>query len=260
MSKHSLISTVAGLGLMAVSMGASAQMQTFDYGMMFYGNVTGGGKYVAFVPTIVRENTVGNGAANVLMLELFQPLSGSASTWAYAIGGPVDSVAGGVSNSTMAVDLSLPFSDSTSGGMFLNTANNSIGLAFLQNVVVSSQACNVTFNAEVATDGQLRFTGAAAEPSGALKAVAAVTYTYGPAAATSTANIAQADWNAGSATIAPPTGAVSIAGLATSPTGTGAAAVAAFTNRNKCVAAYNARAQSGTTIIGGGQLGMIRIW
>lgn len=259
MSKHSLISTVAGLGLMAVSMGASAQMQTFDYGMMFYGNVTGGGKYVAFVPTIVRENTVGNGAANVLMLEMFQPLSGSASTWAYAIGGPVDSVAGGVSASTMAADLSLPFGTETSGGMFLNTANNSIGLAFLQNVVVSSQACNVTFNAEVATDGQLRFAGAQATPSGALSAAGVVSYSYGAAGA-STSTIAQADWNAGSATIAPPTGAVSIAGLATSPTGTGAAAIAAFTNRNKCVVAYNARAQSGTTIIGGGQLGMIRIW
>ncbi|WP_153064238.1 hypothetical protein [Acidovorax sp. ST3] len=256
MSKHSLISTVAGLGLMAASMGASAQMQTFDYGMMFYGNATGGGKYVAFVPTIARDGA-GAGAANVLMLELFQPASGSASTWAYAIGGPVNATAGGAET----VNLSLPFgATDTTGAMFLNSANASVGLAFLQNVVVSSQACNVTFNAEVATDGQLRFFSAAATPSGALAATALVSFTSGAGTASATGTIASAEWNAGSATLATISGgAAAVAGLATNPANS-SAAIAAFSNRNKCVAAYTARAQGGTPIIGGGQLGMIRIW
>ena len=260
MSKHSLISTVAGLGLMAASMGVSAQSSmTFDYSMMFYGNATGGGKYIAFVPTSARAMDAVPaevpGAQAVLMLDLFQPATGSASTWAYAVGGPVGLVAAGAAASD---SLDVGF-----GSAYLHGSNNSIEMSFAQAVVVSSQACNVTFNAQVDTNNQLRFTDIGAAPSGALSATGRVDYKYALAGASSS-TIAATDWNAGSASLALPTGAVEItAGLATNPVGTGTPATTAFTNRNKCVAAYTSRAQGGATVIGPGgpvTLGMTRIW
>ena len=259
MSKHSLITVAAGLGLMAASLGASAQPQTFDYGMMFYGNATNGGKYVAFVPTATRSSTDA-GALAVLMLEMFQPASGSASTWAYAIGGSVGSDAGGT---TAGISIGFPGSSTGSASAFLPSGNASIELAFNQAVVVSSQACDVTFNAVVGTDAQLRFTDVAATPSGALKATNVVSFTSGAGTRSGTGTIASAAWNGGSATLATIAGSLAaVAGLATNPANS-SAAVAAFANRNKCVAAYTSRSQGGASVIGPGgstMLGMTRVW
>lgn len=271
MSKHSLIATGLGLGLMAASMGASAQVHTFDYSSMYYGATAGGSKYVSFVPTIVRGiASDSEGAAGVLMLELFQPVSGSASTWAFALGGVVGSDAGGAG--TDAVD---------NASIFPFTANNgaavggfrylgdvvSISHGFSQSVTVSSQACQVTFAAVIGTNDQLAFTSVAASPvSGVVAVGGGVSLTTGPTGAGSAYTLAANLWNNASATIVSSYAtntAMSMVGISSggaATTLTGSAVNAALQARGKCVPAYTARASGGGTTITGETIGLVRIY
>lgn len=270
MSKHSLIATGLGLGLMAASMGASAQLHTFDYSSMYYGAVAGGSKYVSFVPTLVRGGA-NTGAAGVLMLEMFQPVSGSASTWAYALGGAVDAAAGG--SNTDGVYQSVSFSADNGLGVtqshyFGN--NGTISHAFSQSVTVSSQACQVTFAAHIGTNDQLAFTNVFAKPLNSISASDVVSLTT---SGTGTVTIGSAAWNNASAAIVSSYAAnasLSISGLL-SATSTGAgdtvtyAASGTAVNgllgaRGRCVPAYTARAAGSGTTITGETIGLVRIY
>ncbi len=267
MSKHSLISTVAGLGLMAASMGASAQLHTFDYSMMYYGPATGGGKYVAFVPTVTRSTTADEGSTNVLMLEMFQPASGTASTWAYAIGGAVDAAAGAGSATGTDVMQTVEWTANNgvaASGSYYFGNNLEIALPFVQAVNISSQACNVTFSANIGTNDQLAFANINAQPVGLANwasATAVVSVLTGTGAVAAT--LAQTAWNSGASTLSAFAGAsVTVSNLdGGNVVGSGAAAMIA--GRNKCVAAYTARASSGATVIAPGgstTLGLVRVW
>jgi hypothetical protein len=267
MSKHSLISTGLGLGLMAASMGASAQLHTFDYSSVYYGSASGGGRYVAFLPTATRGDSSSSfGANGVLMLDMFQPLSGSGSTWAFALGGPVGLEAGWGSDSTLGTAISQNVSWSAGNGLSNNQIfyfpnNEAISMAFNLPVTISSQACNVTFAAAIGTNDQLAFESVEAQPSSLANwasATAAVSVMSGSLTAP-VATMAQSAWNAGSVSMSAYAGtALTVAGLATSVGGSVVAAMLA--GRNKCVPAYASRATGGGSIITGGSVGMIRIW
>lgn len=267
MSKHSLISTVAGLGLMAASMGASAQLHTFDYSMMYYGPATGGGKYVAFVPTVTRGTNADEGSANVLMLEMFQPASGTASTWAYAIGGAVDADAGAGSatgtGAMQTIEWTAQNGVAASGSYYFGN-NLAIAMPFIQGVTVSSQACNVTFSANIGTNDQLAFENIVAQPVGLANwasATADVSVSTGTGALATT--MASTLWNAGASSMSAYAGAsVTLANLVGSPFA-GSSVAAMIAGRNKCVPAYAARASSGATVIGPSgpvTLGLVRVW
>lgn len=269
MSKHSLISTVAGLGLMAASMGASAQLHTFDYSSMYFGSAGTGGKYVAFVPTMSRGAGASDGAAGVLMLELFQPATGSASTWAYAVGGAVGADAGaGVT--TGGADVLQTVTWTANNGLanaqnYYFGNNESIKLNFDQAVLASgvpAMSCNVAFVAEIGTNDQLQFKSVKAAPNhGDWQTAAGVVSVFSNSAGTAAPyTIAQADWDAMSVTTPAVVGAsAKVDGIATSVGGT--AATSLINMRNRCVPAYNNRATGGgvTPIVGGG-LGFVRIW
>lgn len=265
MSKHSLIGAGLGLGLMAASMGANAQLHTFDYSSMFYGAVAGGTKYVAFVPTATRGSSAASeGAAGVLMLELFQPVSGTGSTWAYGMGGAVGPVAGG-SGGTDNYN-SVVFTAANGLGITNNYYfgdNDSIALAFNQVAVgSSSQACNVAFSAVISNNDQLFISNVNVQPSaGWTSAGGAVSITASVSGANSTTlAILQADWNNASATLATYAFAnVSLTGAGVSASGT-AAVNNILKARNNCVPAYNARTSGGGTSLTGQPIGMVRVW
>lgn len=274
MSKHSLISTAAGLGLMAASMGASAQMHTFDYSMMYFGSAATGGKYVAFVPSMTRDSVATNGSSGVLMLELFQPASGSASTWAYAIGGPVDSVAGAGVVSDSGVGLPQTVAWTANNGLAMSQNfyfgnNESIKLGFAQAAVATGTPalnCNVSFTAEIGTNDQLFFKNVAVKPDiTAWASAAAEVSVYSHSSLTSpTYKIAQTDWEKMSATtplIAGASAKVVGVGAAGTDSVIGTDAGALISARNRCVPAYTNRATGGgvTPIVGSG-IGFVRIW
>lgn len=260
MSKHSLISTGLGLGLMAASMGASAQLHSFDGGMMYFGAAAGGNKYVAFVPQMARGAA---GAAGVLMLEMFQPTSGTNSSWAYAIGGAVDAAAGGTGSggSGSATITGQAANGLGYSGTYFFGDNAAISLAFSNEATISSQVCNVSFVASIGTQDQLFFTNVTAQPDDWNSASAAVSLTTATGGAGSTMSVAQALWNNASATILASVGAsnASISGIATTVSGS-AAVNSLLSARSKCVTAYTGRSGgTGTTIVGSPP-GMIRLW
>lgn len=270
MSKHSLISTVAGLGLMAASMGVNAQMaHTFDYSSMYYGVTANGAKYTAFVPTITRGAT---GSAGVLMLELFQPAaSTAASTWAYAVGqaavGPAAGGAGSASNVSGSLAYTLDNGVATTFNFYPgNNVENS--LAFIQPQTIASQACGVSFNAVIGADDQLRFSSVKVQPENGWSSMTgdATIQTLAASNATATVALASTAWNNASVTL-PTYGytgayAASLSGVGSADTvALGVGGNAAALARNKCVAAYTNRATGGgvTPIIGSG-IGSVRLW
>lgn len=269
MSKHSLISTVAGLGLMAASMGVNAQMaHTFDYSSMYYGVTASGAKYTAFVPTITRGAT---GSAGVLMLELFQPAaSTAASTWAYAVGqAAVDSVAGGQGANSASGSLAYTLDNGVAATFNYYPGNNvSNSLAFVQPQTISSQACGVSFNAVIGADDQLRFSSVKVQPENGWSSMTgdATIQTLAASNVTATVALASAAWNNASVTL-PTYGytgayAASLSGAGSADTvALGVGGNAAALARNKCVAAYTNRATGGgvTPIIGSG-IGSVRLW
>lgn len=274
MSKHSLISAGLGLGLMAASLGANAQMlHSFDYSSMYYGSAAGGAKYVAFMPTSQRAvsnsdyTETAMGAAGVLMLELFQPISGSASTWAYAIGGPVVSAEGMGATTGAWADGSASIAFTANNGIaqtfnFYPGNNASISKAFLANVAgVSGQQCVVNYNAVIDANDQLRL-GVTVSPSLAAWSAAAgdLSFYSNSGSTNAVTTIASTAWNAGDVSLAGNFSgtAAGASGFAASTAGT---VVGAIVNaHNRCVAVYNSRKSSSTDVITGGSLGMLRLW
>ena len=266
MSKHSIVSVGLGLGLMAASLGASAQaLHTFDYSSVYFGSAVGGNKYVSFVPTMDRGAAT-KGAAGVLMLEFYQPNSGTASTWAFALGGPVDKAAGGSGADAIGVytDVAMTVHNglALSRNYFFGDVV-SISHAFNQEVVVSSQACNVTFAALIGSNDQLAFGSVSAAPVGWVTANGIVSVQTG-VVATQSFIIASDVWNNASATLVSNYALNSSLGLtvpaAASTVYASAAVNAMLAARNKCVPAYTARASGGGTTIIGDPVGMVRIY
>jgi len=266
MSKHSLISTGLGLGLMAASMGASAQMHTFDYSSVYYGSASGGGRYVAFVPTATRgASSASEGASGVLMLDMFQPASGSGSTWAFAIGAGVGPAAGLGSTGASGAGLSQSVTWTAGNGLandqvYYFPNNEAISMAFNQAVTISSQACDVTFAAAIGTNDQLAFNGVQAQPNGLANwSSASADVSVSTGTGVQAATLAQSAWNAGSGSLSAYAGlSVTVSGLAGALAGSQVAAM--ISGRNKCIPAYTARATAGGSIITGGSVGLIRIW
>jgi hypothetical protein len=274
MSKHSLISVGLGLGLMAASMGASAQLHTFDYSMVYYTAASGGAKYTMFVPTAARAAAGVKAAASVIMLDFFQPSSGTTNSWAFALGGAVNAVAGGA-GANAGDNSSGQIFGAANGAKFTETHyfgdNIAIGQSFLQQQTISSQVCNITFSASIGTNDQLLFNNVNVRGSDfSNTANADVTiFTTGAAPGANVETILQAAWNNQSVTLRTYAASVSfqVSGLATSiSSGTNSAfAVSSYnalvTARNKCVPAYTARAAGfGTSIDGVTPLGMIRVF
>ncbi len=257
MSKHSLISTGLGLGLMAASMGASAQLHSFDGGMMYFGATSGGNKYVAFVPQMSRA--AGGGAAGVLMLEMFQPATGTASSWAYAIGGSVGDAAGGTGSTATVGSTWTANNGITYSGTWYFGDNIALTHQFSNEATVSSQVCNVSFVASLGTQDQLFFTNVTVVPDDWNSATAVVSITTSTAAS-HTMSVAQAAWNNASATLATfGFSGASISGIATSVSGS-ANVNNLLGARNKCVTAYTGRTGGTTATIVGSPPGLIRLW
>lgn len=266
MSKHSLVSIGLGLGLMAASMGASAQLHTFDYSSLYFGSVAGGSKYTAFVPTINRgAASASEGAAGVVMLEFFQPASGSASTWAFAIGGAVNSVAGGSDSASLAAYNSIALT--ADNGLALTHHQyfggaGEVKLGFNQTVMSGTQACNVAFDAVIGTNDQLAFANVVARADGWFTANGPVVVTTGSGAPVT---IDAAFWNNASATGASNYAINSslsmvVPGSVASSTYLGSLVNTALQARSKCVPAYTARAAGSGTVITGQPIGLVRIW
>lgn len=270
MSKHSLISAGLGLGLMAASLGANAQMlHTFDYSSMYYGSAAGGAKYVAFLPTLQRggDPSDSSGANGVLMLELFQPISGSASTWAYAIGGAVTPAEGmGVTAGAWdggSTQLDFTANNNIAQEFNFYPGNNaSISKEFLATVVgASSQECNITYNAAIDANDQLRL-GVTVKPSLAAWAAANADVSFYSNSLSTNAftTVASTAWNAGDASVPGVFGGAS-AGASGFAAASGGTVVGAVVNaHNRCVAVYTSRKGSSTDVITGGSLGMLRLW
>lgn len=273
MSKHSVVKAGLGLGLMAASLGASAQLHTFAEPMIFY-KVSGASvNYVAFLPNIYDSG--------IVMLDLFQ--SGSISTWNFGVGGAVDAAAGGqVWSFTASAGTSGSFTSvyydplgrvstaSTAAGSPASLSSSwyggnasTLSMAFMQQQTISSQACNVTFGVSVGTDDYMRYGAFTIAPGNWPTASANVTFrTKSGASATDTTTMAFGDWNAinFSATSAFPTfSAYSVPNAAN-----GAAnqvAVSALTKANLCTNIYTTKSAlnaAGNVI--GATTGLMRLW
>lgn len=284
MSSHSIVKTGLGIGLMAASLGASAQLHSFSQPMFFTKSTGTATNYVAFIPSI-------NGpAAGLIYMEMLQ--SGSVSTWAYGLGGAVSAAGGGAlwsvsasksTNSDNAQSFTAHSLDvlgvasgvnwgSTSTGASQNFSTSwyggdtaSISMSFAQVQTVSSQACGVSFVASIGTDDYLLFTNFTIQPTNwmaSLSASDSVSYrTKSGTTASDTLSIGSAAWNAAnfSATSAFPT----FAAFSVPAAGAGAQTIAmsVITKANLCTAGYTAKAAlnaAGSTI--GARAGMMRLW
>lgn len=283
MSNHSIVRAGLGLGLMAASLGASAQLHTFAEPMIYY-KVNGSAvTYVAFLPKIDD--------AAVVVIDLYQ--SGTISTWAFGIGAAPDAAAGGAlwsysaSNSTQsnnAGSFTNKFYNgvgqssgvnwgTTSTGVSQNASSSwyggdtqSVSMAFAQDFTISSQVCNVTYTVNIGTDDVMRYVGFNVAASGFQTASDSVSWrTKSGTSATDTASSGSAAWNAlanFSVTRAFPTftfSAFSIPNAANGATQTVAAT--GLTKGNLCTNVYtnkNALNSAGNVI--GGATGLIRLW
>lgn len=279
MRAHFLISSGLCGGLMALSLGLNAtpNVHSFDYASMYVNATASGVSYANFIPTATRSGAGIAGAANVLMLELYQPASGSASTWAYALGGAVshaDAVGSdGANNGMAAAYTNYNVASVTQNfSVYPGVMNESVSLSFTQGVTASSQACNVTFSAVLDANDQLKFSHISVIPAGW---VAVNQNVYVPTGATTThssnfVSIASNTFNAittVSSLASIPTNGVYTklysdtagAGSTAGPTTTGAGALF-----NKCLAAYTTRAAAGISANlfggGGGSGTLLRFW
>lgn len=278
MSKHSIVKTGLGVGLMAASLGAMADLHTFAEPMIYY-KVNGSAvNYVAFVPSM--------GSTNVVMLDLYQ--SGTISSWNYGVNAAAfDAGAGGTawsfsfsrSTDTMSGAFQNKYFDglgASSGNTYGTTTIGSstgissswyagntgaISFAFGMNQTVSSQACSVSFVASINSDDYLLFTNFTV--AGLPTASDSVSFrTKSGTTASDTASSGSAAWNAVnfSATSTFPTfSAFSIPAANGGANQTVAASV--VTRGNVCQALYtakNALNSAGGTI--GAKSGLMRLW
>lgn len=269
MNKHALVQSGMGLGLMAVSLGAQAQsFHSFDQPMMFFANVTGGTKYLAFMPSLIGRT---NAAASpgVVMLELFTPSSGTTNSWGFNYdGGAVVANDGGAAVASVSftnTDATAVLGDSK---VFFIGYTGAISRDFSEaKAGLSSAVCSQTFTASIDTAGDLRFVVNAGAWNGAGGAAnsatvaAGVSITFSVSGANSTtSSFATSAFNQVlSASI--PTNAFSgfsISGLQTALGST--AATAYISNRNKCVPVYTGRVTTLGTDIQGNSLPYNRLW
>lgn len=279
MSKHSIVKTGLGVGLMAASLGAMADMHTFAEPMIYY-KVNGAAvNYVAFVPSM--------GSANVVLLDMYQ--SGTISSWNYGVNNAsIDAGAGGTAWSflfsrTTDTQLSAAFQNkyfdglgNSSGNTYGSTTIGSstqissswyggntgaVSHAYSMVQTVSSQACSVSFVASINTEDYLLFTNFTV--AGLPTASDSVSFrTKSGTSASDTASSGSAAWNAVnfSATSTFPTfSAFSIPAAAGGALQTIAASV--VTRGNVCNSVYtakNALNSAGGTI--GAKAGLMRLW
>lgn len=272
MSKHSVVKAGLGLGLMAASLGVSAQTHTFAEPMIYY-KVNGSAvNYVAFLPN-AQDSAI-------VMLDLYQ--SGTISTWAFGVGGAVNNTTaggpvwsfgatGGDSGSFNNVYYDVlgrastaSFADTTGGGSssWYGGGSQALSMAFAQQQTISSQACNVTFGVDIGTDDYMRYGAFTISPSGWPTASAAVSFrTKSGATASDTDSMASGAWNGlnFSATSAFPTfSAYSV------PNAAGAGntvAASAITKGNLCTSIYTTKSAlnaAGNVI--GATTGLMRLW
>jgi len=181
-NKHSVIKTALGVGLLAASLGSYAAAiapggmggsttQSFADAMLFYKATSTGLTYMAFIPTGRNSGDM------VLALELTQPLTGS-NTWTYAAevnaidaaaGGPVWSVKYDPSDASWYDSRGdSQASDATpTAWSFFGGGSAAVELGFVYSTTVSSQACIVTYTAQVNTNGDLFMKDIAVAVSGA---------------------------------------------------------------------------------------------
>ncbi len=217
MQRHLLIKAGLGLGLLAGSMAASAQLQSFAKTMIFAKFSSSGSSYAVFTPFGVDGNQ------GVVMLDLSQGAGGTGTApapdgWGFAVGGTVNAAAGGpvwainlpaLSETSAAitvsyVDTASSFTNSTktaSAGTitsFYGGGTSSVILSFIQAATSSGMACNMTFTASIGTDLFLKFTNFSVRPDSNAypQASGAVTYrTKSGTSASDTVQIASSDWN-----------------------------------------------------------------
>lgn len=259
MSKHSLVKTSLGVGLMAASLGASAaEIHSFAEPMLYYKASGTSVNYVAFVPSLLTPA--------VLYLDLFQ--SGTISTWAYGVnaagagaaaGGAAWTATGTVSYADIIGNTATTASSTWYGG---DTA--SVSMTFAQTPTISSQACGVSFAVSLGSNDYMQYTNFTIQPADwpTFSGASSVTYrTKSGTTAGDTASLGSAAWNAlnASATSAFPTFSAYSIGTAMSDAATYAAS--RITKFNLCTTAYTAKAalnSAGNMI--GGQAGLMRLW
>ncbi len=280
MSKHSIVKAGLGVGLMAASLGAMAQLHTFAEPSIYYKLNGGAVNYIAFVP---------NNTAGVVFLDLYN--SGTVSSWAYGIGNLPDAAAGGVvwsvnvsgpSNSSIPLSFATYDAYGVAGGQTLAATGASfsinstwygggtaaLSMAFIQPTTISSQACNVSFVASMGTDDYLQFPSAnfTIAPVG-FPTISAGSAIYRISSGTSTSNtsgIAFGDWNALSAAYKATTSLPTFSAISSGTDAAAAVAVlanSAFTKFNLCTGALTKRTalnDAGGSI--GAKAGMMRLW
>ncbi|MBS4096882.1 MAG: hypothetical protein KGZ83_08630 [Sulfuricella sp.] len=280
MIKHTAIKAGIGLGLMAASMGVSADLHSFGKSSIYY-KVSGTRvDYAAFLPS-------GNQATDtVIMLDVLQ--SSTISTWNYAVGGalgaPVSSTnTGSVSTSANWIG---SYSGTAGGQVWRGTGvlssfdaqavmgtvsvstyyggdTRALSLSFTELVTASSQACNMTFSAQFNTDDYLQFTNLTISPSGWPAATGNVVWrTKSGTSASDTASIDSAVFNAYNAVSTSSFATFSAWTIPIAGNATNTVAVSAISAPfGKCNAAYAMRTdtnKAGSTI--GGKGGMMKLW
>jgi len=278
MNKHLIVKTTLGVGLMATSLAASAVLHTFAEPMMYYRADGAKVTYVAFVPSMA-------GTGN-LYLEL--GASGTQSTWAYGLstgalgagnGGSVWSLSGGsVEFSGFAGGATITGTDSTQTWYGGNTGT--LTASFFMQPTISSQACNVTFNAHINTDDYLMYgatsSGSSApsvtlQPAGwpVMNAVNSQLYyrTASGTSSTDTASYGSAAWNGSNFSTTRAFSTFSNYTLASAnlnSSGGGSVAVYApssLTRANLCAGWWVERDKmNGGSAVLGGKSGMMRLW
>lgn len=274
MIKHTAIKAGIGLGLMATSLAAVADPHSFGIPTIYY-KVNGAAvNYAAMIPN-------GNQAtSSVIMLDVLQ--SSTISTWAYAVGGALGSpnslatatnsfasysnLAGGVAWKASGTISHLTPVGSTStiaSSSFYGGDTNTLSLSFTQQVTASSQACNMTFSAQMNTDDYLVFSNVTIQPNGWPTATDNVSYrTKSGTLATDTVLIASNVFNAYNGTTTSSFYTFSAWSVPNAAGGAGnTVAASSITNFNKCYVGANARTatnSAGNTI--GGKGGLMRLW
>jgi len=276
MSKHSVIKTSLGIGLMAASLGASsADLHTFAEPVLYYkvnGNIV---NYTAFVPSMTTS-------AGVLLLEMYQ--SSTISTWAYGLGGTVNAAAGGAgwsfSGAADAATGSVQFStlnaagigssevDSTNAASFSSSwyGGDTAGLklSFTQQGTVSSVACDVTFSATLDTNDYMQYASFSVQPD---------TWTDNSATddvywrtktgttASDTASVGSAAWNAKNFSATSSFYTFSAFSIPIAGAAGNTVAASAITKANLCTNLYTAKnALNSAGNIIGGKSGLMRLW
>jgi len=285
MIKHTAIKAGIGIGLMAASLGAaSADLHTFGKASIYYKIDGSAVKYSAFVPSGPTATD------SVIMLDMLQ--SGTVSTWAYAMGAALGTLVNTVGGTSVTNTSHYSNFSNAAGGLawkaaatvtyvkadgntassastsFYNGDTAQLVLSFSQVPTISSQACNMSFSAQLDTDDYLKFTNVVIRPENWPSATDSVSYrTKSGTTASDTLSIASNVFNAYNATTTSAFAtftawSVPIAGNA----GNTVAVSALSAPFGKCVTAATARtavnAASSVPIIGGGSVGggMLRLW